>query len=30
VLLVIVFRTNKEKENLLARFGDDYQPGLLP
>ena len=24
-LLVIVFRTNKEEENLIARFGDDYR-----
>ena len=23
--LVIVFRTNKEEENLIARFGDDYR-----
>ncbi len=25
VLLVLVFRTNKEEENLIARFGDDYR-----
>ena len=25
VLLVLVFRTNKEEENLMARFGDDYR-----
>ena len=23
--LVMVFRTNKEEENLIARFGDDYR-----
>ncbi len=23
--LVIIFRTNKEEENLIARFGDDYR-----
>ncbi len=23
--LVLVFRTNKEEENLIARFGDDYR-----
>jgi protein-S-isoprenylcysteine O-methyltransferase Ste14 len=25
VLLVLVYRTNKEEENLIARFGDDYR-----
>jgi protein-S-isoprenylcysteine O-methyltransferase Ste14 len=22
---VVVFRTNREEENLIARFGDDYR-----